>query len=100
MRTSLLRRFHIRTELFSKGQVVNLRDPAQETEDDAHRALSSLQKQIGSGPFQVVLVVDTPSSPASPQRVALANPGSNAPLRYKDGGTLWVSGYYLLPSVM
>ncbi len=67
--------------------------PDQETDDESRKALANLQKQIGSGPFEVSSIEATPNSHAAPQRVTLLNRGTI--ITATRGKPLWVSGYYL-----
>lgn len=94
MSFSLLSKFYARPELFRKNQPVYLRKSDEEADEDSRRKLSHLREQIGSGPFRVLRITDTPSSKAAPQCVTLADTGSDAPLRTEDG-PLELSGYYL-----
>ncbi len=94
MNSSLLSHLHARQELFRKGQLVYLRKPEEETDDNSRNALSHLREQIGSGPFRALRITDTPSSKAASQRITLANEGSDTSLQ-TEGGPLELSGYYL-----
>ena len=94
MSSSVLAGLYARTELFRQGQHVYLRKPGEESDGDVRNALTNLRGKIGSGPFQVLRVVDTPSSKNAPQRIVLAELGSNTSLQ-TGGGPMVISGYYL-----
>jgi len=95
MSTSLLAHLYAHPYLFRKGELVYIRDPDQEKDEEFANALKSLIEQLeGDGPFTVTRIRDTPSSKIAPQQIEFGQQGSFNPFMNGDS-PLQITGYAL-----